>query len=157
MNLLAQPLSRRLLRADGLTSSAASMALLSPGVLTQSVQGVSLARRAADLVVADVLPAFGDLPAFFQAGLGVVALAQQGGQGVIEHFAQRVVVIAGRPLAQLVELVGHHRLVVEHRLHGLEFRVIAGAWPWTRPIRVRRPKGTLTRLPRGGTTVPCSA
>ena len=95
-------------------------------VLTQNAQGVPLARRAADLVIVDVLPAVGDLPAFFQAGLGVIALAQQGWQGVIEHFAQRMVVIAGRPLAELVELVGHYRLVVEYRLHGLEFRVVAG-------------------------------
>ena len=35
-------------------------------------------------------------------------------------------VIAGRALAELVELVGHHRFVVEYRLHGLEFRVITG-------------------------------
>ena len=69
------------------------------GVVAQGVQGLALSRGAAELVVTDMLPAFGNLPAFFLAGLGIIALAQQGRQGITEHFAQWVVVVASRPFA----------------------------------------------------------
>jgi hypothetical protein len=44
-------------------------------MLTQNAQSVSLARGAANLVIANMLAPFANLPAFLQAGLGVAALA----------------------------------------------------------------------------------
>ena len=59
--------------------------------------------------------------------MGIVALTQQGGQGIIEDLAEGVVVIAGGPFAQLVELCRQDRAVVQHPLDGFEFGVIAVA------------------------------
>ena len=82
------------------------------GVLGEGGQCLSLARCAGQARVVGA-GAFADMPEALLARFGRLALAQQHGQGPAEGVAEAVLVVLGGPQAELEQLGGQRRFLVE--------------------------------------------
>jgi hypothetical protein len=60
-----------------------------------------------------------------------------------------VVVVAGRPLTELVKLIGQNGLFVDHRLYSFQLWIIAGSMAVDKADEGAAPKGNFDSAPSG--------